>query len=131
MHATPLTDIPDLWRKLLIDLAFARNYRVGFIDLPGPVPKNPVLEQLLPSLLHIKTVAILDHALKSWIDANGMRVPKRPYGTELKGRIDFLADNNKIRDRATLHGLRTVKTTWHRALAHYHLEGSRPGCRND
>lgn len=109
MLSTQLTDIPGLWKRLLIDLTFARNYPVGFIDLPGPAAKNPVLEQILPSLLHIKAVAILDHSLRAWLDANGMIVPKKPYGMDLKGRIDYLADQGKIIDRQPLHDLRGVR----------------------
>jgi hypothetical protein len=104
-----LSDIPGLWRQFLIDLTFAKDYPIGYIDLPGPAPRNPVLEQLLPSLLHIKAVAILDHALRTWIDAKGMTVPKKPYGTDLKGRIDFLADNNILSNRVILHTLRGLR----------------------
>ena len=109
MLSVTLSDIPGLWRRFLIDFTFARNYTIGYIDLPGPAPRNPVLEQLLPSLLHIKAVAILDHTLRAWIDENGMTVPKKPYGTDLKGRIEFLADNNILEDRDALHALRSIR----------------------
>lgn len=109
MLSTQLADIPGVWKRLLIDLTFARNYTIGFVDNPGPPPKNPVLEQILPSLLHIKAVAILDHSLRAWLDAKRMTVPKKPYGTDLKGRIDYLADQGQISDRQRLHELRGVR----------------------
>ena len=109
MPSISLSDIPGLWRRFLIDLTFAKDYPIGYIDLPGLSPKNAVLEQLLPSLLHIKAVAILDHTLRVWIDAKGMMVPKKPYGTDLKGRINFLADNNILSNRSILHTLRGLR----------------------
>jgi hypothetical protein len=109
-----ISDITALWRQFLIDLSFAKHYPIGYIDLQGLAPKNPVLEQLLPSLLHIKAVAILDHALKAWIESKGITVPKKPYGTDLKGRIDFLVDNNRLNGRASLHTLRGLRNN----LAH-------------
>jgi hypothetical protein len=109
MWSTPLADIPRLWRRFLIDLTFARNYLIGFIDLPGPAPKNPVLERLLPSLLHIKAVAILDHGLGAWIDANSLKVPMKPYGNKLKGKIDYLADEGHLGDRHELQRIRDIR----------------------
>lgn len=82
---------------------------VGYLDLPGPAAKNPVVERLLPSLLHVKAVAILDHGLRAGIDDKGLKVPKKPYGTDLKGRIDYLADNRHIADRSPLHLIRGTR----------------------
>ena len=76
--------------------------------------KNPVVERLLPSLLQVKAVAILDHALRAWIDDKGLVVPKKPYGTDLKGRIDYLADNGHLAGRFPLHSIRGTRN----ALAH-------------
>jgi hypothetical protein len=41
--------------------------------LPSRPPVYPVLDALLPSLLHVKAVAILDHALRAWLPAHGLR----------------------------------------------------------
>ena len=109
MAAFTLADVASAWRLFLIDLMFARNYTIGYLDLPGPAAKNPVIERLLPSLLHVKAVSIMDHAIRSWIDANGMVVPKKPYGTDLKGRIDYLADEGQIADRTRLHAIRGTR----------------------
>jgi hypothetical protein len=109
MSLLSLTDVPNTWRLFLIDLMFARNYTMGYLDHPGPVAKNPVVERLLPSLLHVKAVSILDHALQAWIDDKGIVIPKKPYGTDLKGRIDYLADNGDLADRAHLHSIRGTR----------------------
>ena len=106
MSSLSLTDIQGAWRLLLIDLMYARNYTIAYVDLPGPVAKNPVLERLLPTLIHVKAVAILDHALRAWTDANGFKIPKKPYGTDLNGRIDFMADMGHLADRSRLHSIR-------------------------
>ena len=94
---------------LLIDVMFARNYPLAYIDLPGPSPRNPILEDILPSLLHIKAVSILDHALRAWIDINGLKVPRKPYGTGLEGRINYLVDHQILKDPDSIHALRKVR----------------------
>lgn len=93
---------------------FAKNYTIGYLDHPGPVAKNPVVERLLPSLLHVKAVAILDQTLRAWINDKGLVVPKRPYGVDLKGRIDYLADSGYLADSSPLHSIRGTRN----ALAH-------------
>lgn len=111
MISIPQADIPDVWKHFLIDLEFARNYSLAYIDLPGPAPKNPVLEKLLPSLLHIKAVAILDHAFGAWIDSQGLNVPKKTYGEgkTLNGKIEFLADSGVLADRQTLLSMKDTR----------------------
>lgn len=109
MSSLSLADVPNAWRLFLIDVMFARNYTIGYLAHPGPVAKNPVVERLLPTLLHVKAVAILDHALRAWIDAKGIVIPKKPYGTDLKGRIDYLADNAHLADRTRLHSIRVER----------------------
>ena len=109
MSSPSVASVPDVWRLFLIDLTFARNYTIGYIDHPDPVPKNPVVERILPSLLHVKAVSILDYAIRAWTDAKCMAVPKKRYGTDLKGRIDYLADNGHLVDRTRLHMIRGTR----------------------
>jgi hypothetical protein len=108
----PLSKPPvaDTWRSFLIDLTFARNYTAAdWLSHPGPPPRNPVVDRLLPSLLQVKAVAILDHALQSWIEEHGLTVPRQPYGRDLNGRINFLADRSEIADRESLHSIRGTR----------------------
>jgi hypothetical protein len=71
MGSVDLAEIRQQWRLFLIDLMFASRYELGYIDAIHLPPKNPVLERLLPSLLHIKAVAILDCGLRRWCAAMG------------------------------------------------------------
>ena len=100
--------IPQLWHQFLIDALFAQRYELGYIDDPCP-GKNPVLERLLPSLLHVKAVAILDHALRDWCKERGVQVPRKAYGRDLKGRIAFLVDNKYLSDGAALQAIRDLR----------------------
>jgi hypothetical protein len=109
MSTMALSDVPQVRREFLIDVMFAENYELGHLDDLGPSVKNPVVERLLPSLLHVKAVAILDHAIRSWCDHKGLVIPKKPYGTDLKGRIDYLVDNAFLSDRSSLHAIRGTR----------------------
>jgi hypothetical protein len=109
-----LADIPHAWRKLLVDLTFAKNYQLAYVELAGRIARNPVLDWLLPSLLHVKAVALIDHAMKLWIEDKGLVIPNPPYRSDLNGRINYLADNHHIADRAPLHAIRGTRNT----LAH-------------
>jgi hypothetical protein len=109
MSTMALSDVPQVRREFLIDAMFAENYELGHLDDLGPSVKNPVVERLLPSLLHVKAVAILDHAIRSWCDHKGLVIPKKPYGTDLKGRIDYLVDNAFLSDRSSLHAIRGTR----------------------
>lgn len=114
MSELTLVDVQRAWRLFLIDLLFARNYTIGYQNHPGPVAKNPVVERLLPSLLQVKAVALFDYFLHAWIDDRGIVVPKKPYGTNLKGCIDYLADHGYLAGRSRLHAIRGTRN----ALAH-------------
>jgi hypothetical protein len=101
--------IRGAWWRFLIELQFARDYTVAAsIEATGPTIRNPILETLLPSLLHIKAVAILDAALKEILSAKSLVVPKR-YGGMLKGRIDFLADQGLLPESGDLHRIRDTR----------------------
>lgn len=115
MSELSVADIPNAWRLFHIDLLFARNYEMAHKLHSGLAPKNPVLERLVPSLLHVKLVSIFDHSIRAWIDENCIEVPKKPYGKDLNGRIDFLADKGHIADRRPLHTIRTRRN----GLAHH------------
>ena len=109
MSSLSLADVSNAWRLFLIDLMFSRNYTLGYLDLHGTAAKNPVVERLLPCLLHVKAVAILDLAIRNWIASKGLAVPKKPYGAYLNGRIDYLGDNGHIVDCTRLHSIRGTR----------------------
>ncbi len=103
-------EIVDLWRRFLIDVEFANNYHqlYGF-DLFSIAARNPVVEQFLPSLLHVKAVAILDHGIKAYLSENNLKPPRRRYKSDLNGRICYCEDNSLIKDSESLHRIRELR----------------------
>lgn len=111
MASTP--SFPSTWRQFLIELEFARNYPIAYQLEHGTAVRNPVLESILPSLLHIKMAALLDEALDSHLNSTGTALPKG-YRSNLDGRISFCSDSGLVPDGPGLHGIRQMRN----ALAH-------------
>lgn len=111
MHSSTI-DTKKMWRLFLIELMFAKSYTVGYFPV---IPKNLIVERLLPALLHIKATAILDYALRGWIHEKGFKLPKA-YRADLNGRIKYLSDQNILRPEAAtpLDAIRSLRN----ALAH-------------
>ena len=79
------------WRTFLIELELARNYPMAYqLDHQGVAVRNPVLEKILPSLLHIKMATLL--ALDAYLTSTGTVLPKN-YQPTLGGRIFFFTDS--------------------------------------
>jgi len=94
--------IAKSWRRLLLELELARNYHIPYaLDSPR-TRRNPLLENLLPALLYVKTVSILDEALRFEIEAREL-TPKRH---RLWARIDCLADQGILTKPERLHIIR-------------------------
>lgn len=57
------TDIAQVWRTYLIQRALASEYvqpyRVGLV-LGGMGARNPILEELLPSMLFVRLMTVLE-----------------------------------------------------------------------
>lgn len=104
-----LEEIARMWQHLLIDAMFAENYHLAYQIECDSISRNPVVERLLPSLLHIKAVTLLDHALKTWCDKNGHEIPKRPYGTDLYGRISYLVETGPLAQHSSLQTIRGTR----------------------
>lgn len=105
------------WRRFLIDVAFAKNYQSYFAMTSMTVrgaPQNPVLDELLPSLLHIKVVSILDAALISKLDERGVKPKHFQKRNDLSGRIDTAVAAGLIADAQPLHEIRESRNN----LAH-------------
>lgn len=97
--------IQKLWERFFIDLEFSRHYphcRPVTNSLPV---RNPILEEVLPSLLHVKATAILDAALEQMLKDQGLRLPRKCPRT-LAGRLQFLTDQGIISDPEALHDVR-------------------------
>jgi hypothetical protein len=102
-----VANIQGIWWRFLVEAMFAENYELGYLD--EPLGGNPVVDKLLPALLQIKAVGILDLALRSWCDGKGLVIPKTTYGTDLKGRIDYLVENRHLSDGSFLHSIRDTR----------------------
>jgi hypothetical protein len=70
-------NVRQAWRVLLIESEFARNYRIAYQLDEGAAARNPVLEKILPSLLHVKMAAMLDEALGTHLAATSTSLPKK------------------------------------------------------
>jgi len=93
----------DSWNRLLQECELSRHYNL----LDGRVSaRNPVLDAILPSLLHVKAVAILDESLVEYLNIHGIEPPKREYPNTLFGRINFFSDQGRLVDAKGLHEVR-------------------------
>jgi hypothetical protein len=102
-------------------MVLARNYGIAYRLDGGVAARNPVLEKMLPSLLHIKMVSILDEALANKIAEDSLPFPKS-YRHTLEGRISLARDSGLIKNGDILHVIRkrrnrtahdiSAKVTW-------------------
>jgi hypothetical protein len=105
-----LAHISASWRRFLIDLALAREYPTYFgiaAAVPALPPRNPVLDRLLPGLLHIKALTILDAALKEALARHGAS-PREALNLkdDLFGRIATAGHLAMLQNASALHSMR-------------------------
>jgi hypothetical protein len=110
------------WRVYLIEYELSKHYHYPYLLYMVSTVRNPLLDQLLPSLLLIRAVSILDDALHFELDAQGMKLPQGQYKDNLKGRIAILGDSGRISNTGNLQELRcrrnelahdiSVSATW-------------------
>ncbi len=105
----------DGWLTFLMEMELAKHYKMAamIVNAGRPTAPNPILEQLLPSLLYVRLGAFLDETLEEYIIANGL-VMSKPYRNDFNGRITFLHDQGRLRDAAKIHALRAKRNS----LAH-------------
>jgi hypothetical protein len=100
-------DVHEAWDRFLIEVTLAHEYPTFYlIDSAGLAGgRKLILEQLLPSLLYVKMVAILDEALVAFIDFHKLKLQK-PYRKDMNGRISFLHDHGHLTRGTDLHRIR-------------------------
>ncbi|TET34858.1 MAG: hypothetical protein E3J72_12035 [Planctomycetota bacterium] len=112
------------WRKLLIEYNFIKSCHID--PLPGMINNGMVpqedLAPFMASNFYLRLGSILDEYLQTFIETNGLRIPKKKYRNSLHGRIEFLSDMNKLKDGGELHRIRekrndiahkiNAKATW-------------------
>jgi len=90
-------DIARAWRRFLQDYELARHYKLPYtLHSEGPLNRNPVLERLLPALLHVKLVGLLDEALMHLVESKGLVLPTK-HGA-LGARLLFLDGQGILSD---------------------------------
>ncbi len=99
-------DVSENWHNFLIDAELSKNYLIVSTITGGDAVDNPVIERILPSLLHIKMTAILDETLIAYMSSNNITQP-RNYRRDLNGRIEFFAYKGLILNDDDLHAIRS------------------------
>ena len=101
------TDYINQYNRFLQDLGLARNYPRPYLlqSTGAAIAPNPILEQILPSLLYIRMVSLFDDGLILYINDNELSIPKT-YKEDLNGRVSFLADRNLLKDACECHRIR-------------------------
>jgi hypothetical protein len=94
------------WRVYLLEYEFSKHYHYPYLLYMVSTIRNPMLDQLLPSLLLIRAVSILDDALQLELDAQGIKLPQGRYRNNLEGRIAILGDNGRLSATDKLQDLR-------------------------
>jgi hypothetical protein len=105
--------IAQEWLRYLVEWEAGKHYHMPYVLIIGWTFRNPLVEHMLPALLHVKCLTILDEALVAHIDATGLSVPKK-YRNSLEGRISFLSDSGYLHNGTELHAARDRRN----AVAH-------------
>lgn len=94
---------------MLVEIAMAREYTT-FYWLMSPairgLPKNPLLERILPSLLQIKAATVLDEVLEAVLEQRSASPKDYGFRNDLNGRICTAAAIGIITSEAQLHAVR-------------------------
>jgi hypothetical protein len=94
------------WRVYLLEYELAKHYHYPYLLYMASTNRNPLLDQLLPSLLLVRAVSILDEVLQFGLDAYGITLPQGQHRDNLKGRIAILGNNGKLSATDKLQDLR-------------------------
>lgn len=95
----------EVWQRFRIEAEAAKHYHLPYSLYTGQSHRDPLLEELLPSLLFIRATAILDDAVELWLNQND-HVLKHPYKNDLNGRINYLGDKAILTNITALHDTR-------------------------
>ena len=107
-----LDDYVKEYQRFWQDLELARHYSHFYVLVSGSAPliKNPILEQIIPSLLYIRMVSFFDDGLILYIDSNDLSMPKK-HKPDLHGRINFLNEIGKIKTADECHRIRDQRNS--------------------
>jgi len=95
------------YHQFVQHLKLAENYHSVYLLQAGAhIARNPILEQILPSLLYVRMASLFDEGLLRYININKLSPPKKRYKNDLNGRIEFLNDNKLLKDSKECHRVR-------------------------
>lgn len=102
-----LTDVASTWDSFLLHAVLAQHYKIAGTVSSGitNASPNPVLEEILPSLLFVRLGALFDDVLDLYITENTLPFGK-PYRADFNGRVSFLDDRSSFADIDAVHSLR-------------------------
>lgn len=106
--------VRSAWRTFLLEWQLAMHYSQTYALYIGRTHRNPLLDRLLPALLHIRACAVLDEALETLLRENDIRLPNPPLRNDLFGRISALEQRGIVSTEHQLHAVRERRN----ALAH-------------
>lgn len=93
------------WCQFRLEAEAAKHYPQSYALYIAQTHRDILLERLLPTLLHVKGVAIMDDSLDVWLSSNGHSLTK-PYRDDLNGRLEYMKDHSLLADVDTLHQIR-------------------------
>jgi hypothetical protein len=106
LGSTDVIDFQKSWRTYLLEWEGAKHYHFPYLLYMGRTNRNPLLDQLLPSLLFLRAASILDEGLKLYIQVKGIAMPRSQYKDSLEGRISVLSDAGVLNNSDDLHSIR-------------------------
>jgi hypothetical protein len=108
------TDTSKQWKVFIINYSLARDYNgpqmLASLTIGAP---NPLLNELLPTLLFINMLSILDAALTEYANSGTISIPASK-NKGLDGRLKFFSQKGLLRDYQNLDELRKIRN----ALVH-------------
>ena len=106
LGSTDVFDFKKSWRTYLLEMEGAKHYHFPYLLYMGRTNRNPLLDQLLPSLLFLRSASILDEGLKLYIQIKDIPMPRSKYRDSLEGRISVLSDTGVLNNSDDLHSIR-------------------------
>jgi hypothetical protein len=91
------------WNRFLQDTELAKNYQI-LSKAQRSYQPNPIVDELLPSMLFMRLLSILDESLEQQMDSKSVPL-KNGCKADLYGRIESLAEKSYL-SAAPLHELR-------------------------
>jgi hypothetical protein len=99
-------EISNAWRAFLLQSQLANDYPDSYSLYLGKTHRNPLLDRLLPALLHIRACSLLDEALEILLAENDIALPTKQLRNDLHGRITVLQESGALPTDHRLHEVR-------------------------